>query len=194
MMDRFGFRYSMSRLIKLTHSQHLMQCKFDVRHLAQDEFFFQVTQKSILEKDYDTERYADLESKGELINSGAKKKAAIPYDYDKSERKEKTAAKSRISDLEKEIRKKYNMPESMTVPTTANQMELIEAVSREISSAANSNLLEIRIQVKNANNSLYSFLNKQDPLYQFYKHLGLKSNFKTPSKSLVAYSDSSDSE
>lgn len=143
-MDRFGFRYSMNRLIKLTHSQHPMQCRFDVRHLAQDEFFFQVTQKSILEKDYDTERYADLESKGlialviifciyifdvfnfllgELINSGAKKKAAIPYDYDKSERKEKTAAKSRISDLEKEIRKKYNMPESMTVVSICKKID-----------------------------------------------------------------------
>lgn len=146
----------------------------------------------MLEKDYNTERFGDLFGEGALSYCGTYKKAAIPYDYDKGKRKEETAAKAIVSDLEKEIRKKYNVPESMAVPTTANQMELMEAISREISSAVNSNLLEIRIQVKNANNSLYSFLNKQDPLYQFYKHLGLKNSIKMAPKSLVEYSDSSD--
>lgn len=66
------------------------------------------------------------------------------------------------------------------------QLSIIESTSKEISNAPNSNLLEIRIQVKNTSNALYSFLNKKDILYPFYKHIGTK--YFTGN--LVEYSDS----
>lgn len=74
-------------------------------------------------------------------------------------------------------------------------MFVIQTISKEVGSVTtNSNLLEIRIQVKNASNSLYSFLNKQDVLYPFYKHLvSITTKSATFSSSLVAYSDSDSS-
>lgn len=67
------------------------------------------------------------------------------------------------------------------------QANIIELVSKEIRTAKDSNLMEIRIQVKNTNNEKYSFLNKRDRLYPFYQHI-IKRNL------LVEYSDSSDSD
>lgn len=66
----------------------------------------------------------------------------------------------------------------------------MESVSKEICHANDGNLLEIRIQVKNASNAYYSFLNKQDILYPFYKHIG-NNRFNA---NLVDYSDSEDEE
>lgn len=87
-------------------------------------------------------------------------------------------------------------------PKSKEQLSIIEATAKEIGSATtNSNLLEIRIQVTHASNPLYSFLNKQDQLYLFYKHLlSISSSSKalatvkkvvaSLNSSLVAYSDS----
>lgn len=67
------------------------------------------------------------------------------------------------------------------------QANIIESVSKEIKTANNPNLLEIRIQVKNSSNELYSFLNKRDRLYPFYQYIVKRNN-------LVEYSDSESSD
>lgn len=68
-------------------------------------------------------------------------------------------------------------------------VQIIQDVANQINSAKqDSNLVEIRIQVKNSRNQLYSFLNRQDVLYSFYKHVCWISN------SGLANYDSSSSE
>ncbi|GAA5814124.1 hypothetical protein MFLAVUS_007614 [Mucor flavus] len=153
----------------------ILMDRYDVRHLVQDEKVLAVSEEAILESKYDAERY------GMSHESDGKTKAAIRYEYDNKK------AKITVTEIEKEIMNKYRTPKSMTVPTDMEQVNIIELVSKEIRTAKDSNLMEIRIQVKNTNNEKYSFLNKRDRLYPFYQHI-IKRNL------LVEYSDSSDSD
>jgi hypothetical protein len=48
---------------------------------------------------------------------------------------------------------------------------VIEDTANQVNASKDANLLEIKIQVRNSRNPLYSFLNKRDSLYRFYKHI-----------------------
>ncbi|KAI7899329.1 uncharacterized protein BX663DRAFT_210842 [Cokeromyces recurvatus] len=95
------------------------------------------------------------------IQKKSKNTAAIPYKYDENS----------YNEIQRTILTKYKTPSSMIIPATEEQMSIIEQVAKHANSAKDSNLFEIQVQVKNSTNSLYSFLNKQDPLYSFYKHV-----------------------
>ncbi|KAG2200767.1 hypothetical protein INT47_002811 [Mucor saturninus] len=162
-------------------TSHLLMDRYDVRHLLDE--LVEVKEKAKLEEEYDIERYMIEEKYESKNNVGG---TTIAYDYNCEYKKHKRV----VTEIENEIMKKYNTPEEMIVPDSYAQLSIMETISKEICHATNGNLLEIRIQVKNASNACYSFLNKQDILYPFYKHIG-SNRF---SANLVDYSDSEDEE
>ncbi|KAI8993475.1 hypothetical protein BDB01DRAFT_832289 [Pilobolus umbonatus] len=135
--------------------------RYDVRHLVDSKSDFDVSEAALLEREYDDERYADL-------------------DYTKEYNTENGIDWIVIEML---------IIIMMNPPLTREQLSIQLEVSKQIGSSKNANLEEIRIQAKNGNNPYYSFLNKRDPLYPFYKHLLWISN-----SGLNMYGDSSDSE
>ncbi|KAI8061340.1 hypothetical protein BDF21DRAFT_467327 [Thamnidium elegans] len=113
----------------------ILMDRYDVRHLVQDEKVLVVSEEAILETKYDADRYEMSHE------SDGKTKAAIRYEYDNNKK-----ARITVTEIEKEIMDKYRTPKSMIVPTDMNQVNIIELVSKEIKTAKDSNLMEIRIQ------------------------------------------------
>lgn len=176
--------------------QNIRIDRFDIRHLIDNDanpLWNEISVNSEIEYLLQIERYRDLEyhelykdeDYTELDSTNKKRRnTAIPYHY------EQTTTK-----IEKEISSKYKTPPSMIVPKSMEHVQIIQDVANQINSAKqDSNLVEIRIQVKNSRNQLYSFLNRQDVLYSFYKHVCWISNSGLANYDSSSSSSSSDEE
>ncbi|KAI9469977.1 MAG: hypothetical protein EXX96DRAFT_588269 [Benjaminiella poitrasii] len=157
----------------------LLMDRYDVRHLIENiNDLIDIKQpeqsnKSKLDELLDAERFANIYEQNVVEEEQSFKKskntATIAYDYNNDGITEKQS--DSYNEFEKSISLKYKTPSSMVVPSTEKQLFVIEDVAKQANSANDSNLFEIRVQVKNSRNSLYCFLNKHDPLYAFYKHV-----------------------
>ncbi|CAG8795908.1 24641_t:CDS:2, partial [Gigaspora rosea] len=67
---------------------------------------------------------------------------------------------------------KYSVPQGIATPSDDRVDEIIERTAKFLNSSTDSQM-EIVIQAKQANNPKFSFLNKDDPLYPYYKHVRL---------------------
>ncbi|ORX68761.1 hypothetical protein DL89DRAFT_268532 [Linderina pennispora] len=84
----------------------------------------------------------------------------------------------------------FSLSDGMAAPKSQRHFEIIERTARFISSqpADRSNQMELTIQGKQGNNSDFYFLNRDDSLYPFYKHIRWLMQ-----AGLYGYNDESDS-
>ncbi|CAG8515462.1 2051_t:CDS:2 [Funneliformis caledonium] len=67
---------------------------------------------------------------------------------------------------------KFSAPNGMITPSDNRIDEIIERTAKFLNSSTDPQM-EIVIQAKQANNPSFSFLNKDDPLYPYYRHVRL---------------------
>ncbi|GES78389.1 splicing factor, suppressor of white-apricot homolog isoform X1 [Rhizophagus clarus] len=172
--------------------------RYDVRNLLdeRDQFkkvAYTMTRKSDdveQEKLCDEERWADLDSEFEdlydlseeerdsYIEEKRKRKKMLEedrvYSYDYSDEnlpyeEEETVI---VSKSKSNYAPKYSAPNGMITPSDNRIDEIIERTAKFINSSTDPQM-EIVIQAKQSNNPSFSFLNKDDPLYPYYRHVRL---------------------
>ncbi|GES78388.1 splicing factor, suppressor of white-apricot homolog isoform X1 [Rhizophagus clarus] len=142
------------------------------------------------EKLCDEERWADLDSEFEdlydlseeerdsYIEEKRKRKKMLEedrvYSYDYSDEnlpyeEEETVI---VSKSKSNYAPKYSAPNGMITPSDNRIDEIIERTAKFINSSTDPQM-EIVIQAKQSNNPSFSFLNKDDPLYPYYRHVRL---------------------
>ncbi|KAG0173126.1 hypothetical protein DFQ30_008798 [Apophysomyces sp. BC1015] len=157
----------------------LMIDRYDVRHLLEELPSSQSASENIPSDTLcDEERYADLDSEEETLFDMSDDERDS---YLEEKRKRRRVEQENMlfhydysnngTAVQKELTAKYKAPVTMTMPETHAQADIIDQTAKAVRAAVHPNLLEIRTQARQANNPMYSFLNKSDALYPFYKHI-----------------------
>ncbi|CAB5338679.1 unnamed protein product [Rhizophagus irregularis] len=140
------------------------------------------------EKLCDEERWVDLDSEFEdlysmseeerdsyIENKRKRKKMQEEdrlYSYDYSDENLPYEEEETILVTKPEYAPKFSAPNGMITPSDNRIDEIIERTAKFINSSTDPQM-EIIIQAKQSNNPSFSFLNKDDPLYPYYKHVRL---------------------
>ncbi|KAI8973371.1 hypothetical protein BDF20DRAFT_882049 [Mycotypha africana] len=159
-------------------ARHLMENWSDLPQAQDKNIKIKGGEAAVLDPIFDKDRYKDLHYH-ELYDpdfvkddESREQRACIPYNHNNDNVDD---IGKELTDLQKEIIDRYSTPLNMSIPENQEQITLIEEVVQEIKHtakhAADINMIEIKFQVRNSNNPLYSFLNKYDTLYPFYRHL-----------------------
>ncbi|CAI2178913.1 13941_t:CDS:2, partial [Funneliformis geosporum] len=160
--------------------------RYDVRNLLDDRDQFKkvaytMTRKSEQdieqEKLCDEERWADLDSEFEdLYDMSEEERDGYveenrEYNYSYSDENPHYEVKA-VPVPKPDYTPKYSAPNGMITPFDHRIDEIIERTAKFLNSSTDPQM-EIVIQAKQANNPSFSFLNKDDPLYPYYKHVRL---------------------
>ncbi|CAG8679220.1 186_t:CDS:2 [Dentiscutata erythropus] len=94
------------------------------------------------------------------------------YDYNYFQEFKVNEEEDDTKNIKSNYAPKYSVPKGMTTPSDDRVDEIIERTAKFLNSSTDSQM-EIVIQAKQANNPKFSFLNKDDPLYPYYKHVRL---------------------
>ncbi|PKC71416.1 hypothetical protein RhiirA1_413196 [Rhizophagus irregularis] len=140
------------------------------------------------EKLCDEERWVDLDSEFEdlysmseeerdsyIENKRKRKKMQEEdrlYSYDYSDENLPYEEEETILVTKPDYAPKFSAPNGMITPSDNRIDEIIERTAKFINSSTDPQM-EIIIQAKQSNNPSFSFLNKDDPLYPYYKHVRL---------------------
>ncbi|GBC48584.2 uncharacterized protein OCT59_029769 [Rhizophagus irregularis] len=170
--------------------------RYDVRNLLDErDQFKKVAYKMIRrpedveqEKLCDEERWVDLDSEFEdlysmseeerdsyIENKRKRKKMQEEdrlYSYDYSDENLPYEEEETILVTKPDYAPKFSAPNGMITPSDNRIDEIIERTAKFINSSTDPQM-EIIIQAKQSNNPSFSFLNKDDPLYPYYKHVRL---------------------
>ncbi|KAI8890316.1 hypothetical protein K501DRAFT_328670 [Backusella circina FSU 941] len=152
-------------------SNKVIMSRYDVRHLLQDEKQFIVTEKAILDSAFDKERYEDLECFQEEKHEENEEEEEMHSVNNNKKQKVVLKEQDESSVQQSIIATTFKTPKNMKVPSSKEQVEIIQSTVKIVLGAKHANLAEIHIQARQANNPLYSFLNRKDQLYSFYKHI-----------------------
>ncbi|KAG9299728.1 hypothetical protein G9A89_013088 [Geosiphon pyriformis] len=135
-----------------------------------------------MDLDSDAEEMHDLseEERGIYIEEKRKrlnieeKNNEFSYDYSEETHQELSEKIQESNDQNDnlEYTPKFIVPRKMATPTSVRVDEIIERTAKFLN-ASNDPQIEIVLQAKQANNPSFSFLNKDDPLYPYYKHVRL---------------------
>ncbi|CAG8493205.1 3399_t:CDS:2 [Cetraspora pellucida] len=170
--------------------------RYDVRNLLDDRDRFKKTPYTMTrtieeieqEKLCDIERWCDLDSEAEdifdmseeeredYIEDKRKRKRAQAgnkeYDYDYFQDFKVNEEEEDVKNIKSSYVPKYSVPQGIATPSDDRVDEIIERTAKFLNSSTDSQM-EIVIQAKQANNPKFFFLNKDDPLYPYYKHVRL---------------------
>ncbi|KAF0528307.1 splicing factor, suppressor of white-apricot-like isoform x1 [Gigaspora margarita] len=140
------------------------------------------------EKLCDIERWIDLDSEAEdifdmseeerddYIEEKRKRKRMQSenkeYDYNYFQEFKVNEEEEDTKGIKSNYVPKYSVPQGIATPSDDRVDEIIERTAKFLNSSTDSQM-EIVIQAKQANNPKFSFLNKDDPLYPYYKHVRL---------------------
>ncbi|KAL1915531.1 uncharacterized protein VTP21DRAFT_6655 [Calcarisporiella thermophila] len=126
------------------------------------------------------ERYGDLDSDEELIFEMDSDERNI---YIEEKRKRQVMeAKGNLYSFDynqekvpeptlEDVKLAFSVPSEITKPTTQRQADIVERTATFIASSSDPVQMEIMVQVKQSRNPLFAFLNKDDPLYGFYRYV-----------------------
>ncbi|RHZ47077.1 hypothetical protein Glove_593g8 [Diversispora epigaea] len=147
-----------------------------------------------LEKIIDEERWKDLDSEAEdlfemseeeryeFIEEKKKRKRekdeneenegneGYSYNYDYNEEFQSYEEVEEVKKVKSQYVPKYSVPLEMVTPFDNRVDEIIERTAKFLNASTDPQM-EIVIQAKQANNPSFSFLNKEDPLYPYYRHV-----------------------
>ncbi|CAG8794390.1 32733_t:CDS:2 [Gigaspora margarita] len=170
--------------------------RYDVRNLLDDRDRFRKipytmtrnTEEIEQEKLCDIERWIDLDSEAEdifdmseeerddYIEEKRKRKRMQSenkeYDYNYFQEFKVNEEEEDTKGIKSNYVPKYSVPQGIATPSDDRVDEIIERTAKFLNSSTDSQM-EIVIQAKQANNPKFSFLNKDDPLYPYYKHVRL---------------------
>ncbi|KAJ1919400.1 hypothetical protein H4219_001992 [Mycoemilia scoparia] len=131
----------------------------------------------------DTERQIylnEINASNETSNSGPKKGNEIGFDYTNVKTEECASKHNHGTETpdgsggSSAVKIPFSVPKDMVTPTTQRQFEIIERTAKFINSresAEMSTKMEITLQVKQANNPDFAFLNRSGELHPFYQHI-----------------------
>ncbi|KAK9761856.1 hypothetical protein K7432_012917 [Basidiobolus ranarum] len=158
--------------------------RYDVRNLLDTYEKFEnrtsiraSSSSTATEKELDAQRYLDLDSEEEEVFDMSEDERNT-YIEEKKKRRRMQAAKKEYAYLyeqaeapkpAKPLDFKFQVPDGMILPADKRQVEIIERTAKFLNSKEPK--MEIIIQAKQANNPGFCFLNKDDPLYTFYRHV-----------------------
>ncbi|CAJ0914972.1 7409_t:CDS:2 [Entrophospora sp. SA101] len=150
--------------------------RYDVRNLLDDRDQFKKVTYTLSrkseeiqqEKLCEEERWADLDSEAEDLYEMSEEERDI-YTEEKRKRKK---TKEENKEYEYRYIPKFTVPQGMLTPSSKRIDEIIERTAKFLNDSSDPQM-EIVIQAKQANNPSFSFLNKDDSLYPYYKHIRL---------------------
>ncbi|KAM3588774.1 hypothetical protein VKS41_001212 [Umbelopsis sp. WA50703] len=151
-------------------------------------------------EELDTERFVDLDSdeeklfhmsdeeeRDQYVEEKRKRRKmeeenkTFQYSYDSVDKsnvpQSSPPEERRLEEPEEEIKCNFRIPDDILKPKTQKQVDVIERTAKFIAtSSSESSHMEITIQAKQASNPMFAFLNKDNPLHKFYKHVLWLSN------------------
>ncbi|CAG8735931.1 7812_t:CDS:2, partial [Acaulospora morrowiae] len=170
--------------------------RYDVRNLLDDREQFKKASYTMSrrnedieqEKIIDEERWRDLDSESEDLFEMSEEERD-EYIEEKKEKRttdenkgynyhyqytEESQSYDETEESNNEVKStytpKYSVPVGMTTPLDNRVDEIIERTAKFLNASTDPQM-EIVIQAKQASNPSFSFLNKEDPLYPYYKHV-----------------------
>ncbi|CAG8708826.1 4702_t:CDS:2, partial [Ambispora leptoticha] len=153
---------------------------YDARNLLDDREQFrkviyslsQTEEEIEEEKLCDDERWADLDSEAEDMYDFSEEERDV-YIEDKQQETIEEKSEEQVNVTENsEYTPKFVVPRKMVTPKSERVDEIIERTARFLNTS-NDPQIEIVLEAKQANNPSFSFLNKDDQLYPYYRHVRL---------------------
>ncbi|CAG8434407.1 1371_t:CDS:2 [Diversispora eburnea] len=173
--------------------------RYDVRNLLDEREQFRKVSYTMSKKNeeieqekiIDEERWKDLDSEAEdlfemseeeryeFIEEKKKRKRekdeneeneGYSYNYDYNEEFQPYEEVEEVRKVKSQYVPKYSVPLGMVTPLDNRVDEIIERTAKFLNASTDPQM-EIVIQAKQANNPSFSFLNKEDPLYPYYRHV-----------------------
>ncbi|CAG8465679.1 12005_t:CDS:2 [Ambispora gerdemannii] len=186
-----------------TTENRILLDRYDARNLLDDREQFrkviyslsQTEEEIEEEKLCDEERWADLDSEAEEMYDFSEEERDVyiveekrkrrrmqeedreyAYEYSEDKQQQETIeekSEKQVNAIENsEYTPKFVVPRKMVTPKSERVDEIIERTARFLNTS-NDPQIEIVLEAKQANNPSFSFLNKDDPLYPYYKHVRL---------------------
>ncbi|ORX43569.1 hypothetical protein DM01DRAFT_1411575 [Hesseltinella vesiculosa] len=166
LMDRFDARHILEDLDELRNNSLILDLQDE---LAEDRFGDIADELHVYGMSSAEERqdYAEEKRRKRLQTSGGPRKR-FQYCYN--------AHPVPRTETQKDIAKKYSIDESMVVPKSQQELERIEETAKDLASKSRAtgtsiNVQEIYFQVRHVRDPDVVFVNKQHPLYPFYRHV-----------------------
>ncbi|ORX96094.1 hypothetical protein K493DRAFT_337058 [Basidiobolus meristosporus CBS 931.73] len=166
--------------------KNLLLDRYDVRNLLDEYERFENTSKSSAqtspgsltkEKEWNARRYQDLDSEEEALYDMSEDERNTYIEEKKKRRKMQAAQKEyayvydgpKPQQQVKPVDFKFQVPDGMILPSDKRQVEIIERTAKFLNTKEPK--MEIIIQAKQSHNPDFCFLNKDDPLHAFYRHV-----------------------